>query len=65
MILPLLAAVAIAVFVDVQGYFQILIWGCVFVAVYCLNMWLFGMNRYERELVSRPLARIFGKLSRR
>lgn len=65
MILPLLAAVAIAVFVDVQGYFQILIWGCVFVAVYCLNLWLFGMNRYERELVSRPLSRIFGKLSRR
>ena len=65
MIVPLLAAVAIAVFVDVQGYFQIMLWGCVFVAVYCLNLWLFGMNRYERDMVSRPLAKIFGKLLRR
>ena len=65
MIVPLLTAVAIAVFVDVQGYFQIMLWGCVFAAVYCLNLWLFGMNRYEREVVSRPLAKIFGRSRRR
>lgn len=62
MIFPTLVAVAIAVFVDVQGYFQILLWGCVFVAAYCLSLWLFGMNRYERGLVTRPLKKIFGRL---
>ena len=65
MILPLLVAVAIAVFVDVQGYFQMAVWGCVFVAAYCLSLWLFGMNRYERGLVIAPLRKIWNKLSRR
>ena len=29
------------------------------VAVYALSMWRWGMNEEERDLVRRPLARIF------
>ena len=65
MIFPTLVAVAIAVFADVQGYFQIALWGCVFVASYGLSLWLFGMNRYERGLVTKPLMKIFGRFLKR
>lgn len=65
MILPLLAAVAIAIFANVEGYLQMALWGCAFVAVYAGSLWLFGMNRYERDIVSHTMDRIFGKLLRR
>ena len=58
MVPPLLAALVIAVFADVHGYLEMALCGCIFVAVYGLSLWLFGMNRYERELVARPLSRL-------
>ena len=42
-------------------YLDILIWGCVFVVVYAVSLWLFGMNRYERGIVTGVL----GKFRRR
>lgn len=55
MILPAVVAVLIAVLAPVSGYLGILIWGCVFVAVYAASLWLFGMNRYERGIVTGVL----------
>ena len=34
------------------------------VAVYGGSMWLFGMNRYERELITGPARRILKRLHR-
>lgn len=42
MVGPAVAAVLIAVLVPVSGYLDILIWGCVFVVVYAVSLWLFG-----------------------
>lgn len=61
MVVPAVAAVLIAVLVPVSGYLDILIWGCVFVVVYAVSLWLFGMNRYERGIVTGVL----GKFRRR
>ena len=61
MVGPAVAAVLIAVLVPVSGYLDILIWGCVFVVVYAVSLWLFGMNRYERGIVTGVL----GKFRRR
>jgi hypothetical protein len=55
MILPAVVAVLIAVLAPVSGYLGIVIWGCVFVAVYAVSLWLFGMNRYERGIVTGVL----------
>ena len=61
MVGPAVAAVLIAVLVPVSGYLDILIWGCVFVVVYAVSLWLFGMNRYERGIITGVL----GKFRRR
>ena len=65
MIVPATVAVCIALFARVESYFHILLWGCVFVAVYAVFLWLFGLNRYERELVTVPLGKIVRRLKRR
>lgn len=59
MLVPAIVAVLIARFAQVDSYLQIALWGCAFVAVYAGSLWLFGMNRYERGLVSSMLGKIF------
>lgn len=39
MLVPAIVAVLIAVLAPVSGYLDILIWGCVFVAVYVASLW--------------------------
>ena len=57
-LLPTTVAVLLAVFVHPATYWQLILPGLLFVAVYAASMWLFGMNRYERGLVTGPLRRI-------
>ena len=64
-IIPTAAAVLLAIYVHPVTYFDLILPGCAIVAVYGLSMWLFGMNRSERELIARPVRRIFGKIGRK
>lgn len=64
MILPAIAAVLMAVYLRPQGYIQIGLILIVFVAVYGVSMWLFGLDRYERRLITVPLQKIAAKLKR-
>ena len=65
MLLPAAAALLIAVFAKIDSYLGCLLWGLVFVAVYAGSMWLFGLNRFERGLVSGVARKLFGKPERR
>ena len=56
--MAMVTAVLLAVFVHPATYWQLIPPGLLFVAVYAASMWLFGMNRYERGLVTGPLRRI-------
>ena len=58
MVLPAAAAVLLAVFTHPASYWGLIPPGCAFVAVYALSLWLFGLNRYERGLVTEPLRRL-------
>lgn len=58
LILPATVAILIAAFVPITDYFGCIVWGLLFVAVYGGSMWLFGMNRFERGLVSGALRRV-------
>ena len=62
MLLPALAAVAAAVFLSPTGYGQIAVILCVFVALYGASMWLFGMDKYERNLFSGPVKKIMRRI---
>ena len=62
--LPAAVSVALAIFVHPQTYFDMILPAAAVVAVYGGSMWLFGMNRYERELVAGPARRILKRLHR-
>ena len=61
MLLPAVTAVLLAIFVHPTSYWELIPPGCLFVAVYAVSVWLFGMNRYERGLVTEPLRRLLGR----
>ena len=63
-VLPAAVSVALAVFVHPQTYFDMILPAAAVVAVYGGSMWLFGMNRYERELIASPVRRILKRLHR-
>ena len=50
--MAMVTAVLLAVFVHPVSYWQLIPPGLLFVAAYAASMWLFGMNRYERGLVT-------------
>mgnify|MGYP002545680973 FL=1 len=56
--LPAVTAVLLAVKVHPTTYWQLIPPGLIFVAVYAVCMWLFGLNRYERSLITAPLRRL-------
>ncbi len=64
MAVPLLAALAIAIWAPVHGYLGVVLWGAVFMAVYAFFLWFFGMNRFERGLVSGPVNKILRRFRR-
>ena len=65
MVVPTIAAVCIALFAHIESYFHIMLWGCVFVAVYALFLWFFGLNKFERDLIAVPVEKILRRLKRR
>ena len=60
----LLVAVAIAIWAPVHGYLGVVIWGAAFAAVYAFFLWFFGMNRFERGLISNPVKKILRRFGR-
>ena len=58
LLLPAVTAVLLAVKVHPTTYWQLIPPGLIFVAVYAVCMWLFGLNRYERSLITAPLRRL-------
>ena len=58
MLPPAAAAVLLAVFTHPTTYWELIPPGCAFVAVYAISVWLFGLNRYERSLITGPLRRL-------
>ena len=63
LIIPTGAAVAIALFAPVHSYLTVALWGAILVLVFIPNMWLFGMNEYEKDLVRGAIRRVLPKKS--
>lgn len=61
-IIPILAGIYILVFVDISSMLMVLVWAIGYTIIYSASMWLFGMNDYEKQLITNPLGRLKDKL---
>lgn len=59
MIIPVLCGWLMTAWLDFTSVVTLLVGILVYSAVYCGSMWLFGMNQYEKELVRKPLRKVF------
>ena len=58
---PIAAGLLINRFFTVSGLASLVAACAVYATVYALSMWLLGMNRYEKDLLLRPLQKLFRK----
>jgi len=61
MLLPAAAAVLMAIYVHPATYWGLILPGGSVALLYAICMWTLGMNRYEKDLLIRPMRRIFGR----
>ena len=55
---PIAVGVVLALFVRPTGWLMLGACIAVYAVVYGASMWLIGMNRYEKDLIMRPLGKI-------
>lgn len=61
-LLPVAVGILMNLFMDLYRIIPFLICGVIYVIIFCISMWFFGMNQYEKDLVGKPMRRIMGKL---
>lgn len=60
-IVPIIVGVLIMMFVEFDSLIQLTCWIVLYSAVYCVNIWTFSMNNYERGLVMKPIKSLVQK----
>lgn len=58
LLLPIICGVLIKHLFPINGYFMLMLMGMVFVAVYFISVWFFGMNQFEKDYFIAPLGHI-------
>lgn len=64
LIAPLIVGILINNFFNLNNPFYFLGFGIVYVVIFCTSMWFLGMNQYEKDLLGKPIKKIFSKLVR-
>ncbi len=62
LILPIIYGTIVNMFIDLSNPINFFIFGAIYVALFCISMWFFGMNQYERNLISKPMSKILNKI---
>lgn len=61
LIIPLAVGIISNIFIDLTNLYLYLACGFIYTVVFCLSMWLLGMNMDERKLISIPLIKILNR----
>ena len=61
LIAPAICGFIIMKYVHYSNIFIFALMICLYSIVYCISMWLLGMNKYERNLITEPIKRKFVK----
>ena len=58
LILPVCVGIAILRIVKINSILQFTVCVMAYTIIYCLSMWILGMNNYEKELISKPVLKL-------
>ena len=58
LIIPIGVGIAMTMFIEINSVWMFVACLITYTMVYCISMWLFGMNDYEKDLVRKPLKKI-------
>jgi O-antigen/teichoic acid export membrane protein len=61
LLLPIATGVLMYLFVDLYHIIPFLIFGIIYVIIFCVSMWFLGMNQYEKNLIGKPMMKILKK----
>lgn len=62
LIAPIVSGIFINNFINIDNLFNFLGFGTVYLIIFCISMWLFGMNQYEKDLLGKPIRKILNRL---
>lgn len=58
LIIPVVVGFGMLCYVNIGSFAQMLSWIVLYAIVYCLSVWMFSMNEYEKGLAIKPLQKI-------
>ena len=58
LLVPMFTGFLINRYIDLYNLINFLVFGFIYVIIYCLSMWFIGMNQYEKEMISKPMRRL-------
>ena len=61
LVIPTITGVLIHKAVNLYNVSYLFVSGVIYVLVFCISMWFLGMNKYEKELISKPVIRVLKK----
>lgn len=62
LIIPVISGMLINTFWNLNNLFNFLGFGILYVLIYMLSMWFIGMNQYEKDLLKKPVKKLFDRL---
>lgn len=64
LITPVLTGLVINGLFDLSKLFNFFGFVMAYVVIYCISMWFVGMNQYEKNLIGKPMRKVFRWISR-
>lgn len=61
LVIPAILGTIINLHTDLYNIYSFIIYSLIYGSVFCLSMWLWGMNKYEKDLIRIPLKRFLFK----
>lgn len=63
LIVPGLFGILINKLFDLYNMFYFIGFGIIYIIIFAISMWFFGMNQYEKDLIRKPMNRVKRKLT--
>lgn len=62
LVIPIVLGTILTLTIEINSIWQFIICVISYSLVYCISMWFLGMNRYEKELILKPIKKLLRKI---